>query len=130
MSRIPASVKDFINETKSVVFSTADGAPNSSVIFFKTVNEQDQIVLFDVFMKKNLLNLAKNPEVSIVVFNDATLRGYQLKGKAVYTTDAALVAAGNNVTSGFKLTTKGVVVVDVETVYNLSPGPNVGAIVE
>lgn len=128
MSKIPQNVKDFIGETKSVVFSTADGAPNSSVIFFKTVNEKDEIVLFDVFMNKNLANLQKNPEVSVVVFNDTTLQGYQLKGKVRYTTDEALVAAGNEITQKFKLATKGVAIVDVETVYNMAPGPKCGEV--
>lgn len=128
MSKIPQNVKDFINETKSVVFSTADGAPNSAVILFKTINEQDEIVLFDVFMNKNLANLKKNPQVSVVVFNDQTLEGYQLKGKVRYTTDDALVAAGNAVTQNFKLTTKGVAILDVEAVYNMAPGPKCGEV--
>jgi predicted pyridoxine 5'-phosphate oxidase superfamily flavin-nucleotide-binding protein len=125
MSKMNSEVKKLLEETKTWVLSTCAEKPNAIPVFFTAI-QNDSLVLFDVFMNKTLLNLEKNDNVAVTVFNDSTLQGYQLKGKAVYTKDAALLEKGNAATSKFHLTTKGAVVVEVKDVYVLTPGPNNG----
>ncbi|MFP3153489.1 hypothetical protein LQZ18_03510 [Lachnospiraceae bacterium ZAX-1] len=53
-------------------------------------------------------------------------KGYQLKGKAIYSKDAVLLEKGNTITSKFKLTAKGALIVEVKDVYVLTPDPDNG----
>jgi hypothetical protein len=57
-----------------------------------------------------------------------TLTGYQLKGTAQYSTDQPLVEEGNAITKNYNLTTKGAVIVNIDKVIVLSPGPDNGKV--
>ena len=126
MGKLNNDVKAFLNENAIWVFSTCGDVPNAIPIFFKKVDAQGNIILFDVFMKKSLANLAQNNKIALTVFNAQTLQGYQIKGIATYSTDAAFIKEGNERTSQMNLETKGAVIVDVQEVYVQSPGADVG----
>lgn len=126
MKKLNENVKTLLNNTKTWVMSTKDIAPNAVPILFKKVADDDTLILFDVFMKKSIENIKKNALVSVTIYDENTLEGYQLKGNATYSTDAALVAEGNSITSAFKLTTKGAVIVKVNETFVLTPGPDNG----
>lgn len=128
MGQLGNSVRGFLGETNIWVFATCGDKPNVGPIFFKKIDEQGNIVLFDVFMKKNLQNLVNNQNVALTVFNAQTLQGYQIKGTATYSTDDALIKAGNEQTSKMNLPTKGAVIINIEEVYVQTPGPDVGKI--
>ena len=126
MSKISNDVAAVLNEAPAWVLSTCSDKPNAAPIFFKKIGEDGTLVFFDVFMKKNLENLEKNPNVAVVAINAQTMQGYQLKGKGEYTTDEAIVAAGNEISSKMNLKVKGAVIVHVEDIYVLTPGPDNG----
>ena len=126
MKKLNENVKNLLNNTKAWVMSTKDATPNAVPLLFKKVANDDTLILFDVFMKKSIENIKKNAQVSVTVYDDTTLEGYQLKGTATHSTDAALVAEGNSITSPFKLTTKGAVIVKVDEIFVLTPGPDNG----
>ncbi|MDR1124468.1 MAG: pyridoxamine 5'-phosphate oxidase family protein [Deltaproteobacteria bacterium] len=126
MSKLNSEVKRFLQENSIWIFSTCSDKPNSAPVFFKKIDEQDNLVLFDVFMKKGLDNLAKNNHVAITVFNMQTLQGYQIKGTATYTIDEVLVKEGNSYSGKMNLVTKGVIIVKVDEVFIQTPGPDAG----
>ncbi|MFP3154983.1 pyridoxamine 5'-phosphate oxidase family protein [Lachnospiraceae bacterium ZAX-1] len=126
MSKLSNEVKKFLGENGIWVFATCSDKPNAGPVFFKKIDEQDNIILFDIFMNKRLENLAKNSNVSLTVFNAQTSQGYQICGTATYSTDAALVKEGNEQSGKMNLTTKGAVVIKAEDVYVQTPGPDVG----
>lgn len=126
MGKLSSEVKAFLQENDIWVFSTCSDKPNSAPVFFKKIDEQDNLVLFDVFMKKGLEDLTKNNHVAISVFNAKTLQGYQIKGTAAYATDEALVKEGNAFSGKMNLVTKGAVIVRVDEVFVQTPGPDAG----
>ena len=126
MSKLNNEVVTFLSKNDVWVLSTCDVTPNACPMYFKKIDKQGNLVLFDVFMKKGLENLAKNNKVAVTVFNVWTLQGYQLKGTAAYSTDPVLVAEGNKQTRKMNLPTKGAVIVSVEEVFVQTPGPDVG----
>lgn len=128
MGKLNEKAKKFLNETKTWILATTDDTPNAVPIFFKRIDDEDNLILFQVFMNKTIQNIQKNACVAVTVYNDETLQGYQLKGSATYTTDASLVAAGNAISSAFKLTTKGAVIIRVNETIILTPGVDNGKI--
>jgi hypothetical protein len=58
------------------------------------------------------------------------LQGYQLKGSAIYSADASLVAEGNVISSAYKLTIKGAFIIRVQEIIVLTPGPENGVILQ
>ena len=123
MYQLNERVTALFNKTKNCTLSTNGEYPNTIVIMFKEINK-GEIQLCDVFMNKTLANLEKDAHVSGVVYEG--LEGYQIKGTARWTDDAALVEASNAKTSQFGLKTKGVVIVTPESAEVLTPGPEVG----
>lgn len=126
MKKLNEAVKNLLNNSKTWIMSTKDTTPNAVPLLFKKVANDDTLVLFDVFMKKSIENIKKNGQVAITVYDENTLEGYQLKGTATHTTDANLITEGNTITNPFKLTTKGALLVKIDEVFVLTPGPDNG----
>ena len=126
MYTLKQEVKQLFAETKIWMVSTCADKPNAIPVFFTAVNDNDDLIIYDVFMRKTLENLKTNKNVSITVYNGSTMEGYQVKGTAQYSDDTSLVEKGNAITSSHKLTTKGVLIVKPEETFVLTPGPNNG----
>lgn len=120
------NVKKLLSNSKIWVMSTKDDSPNAVPILFKKIADDDSLVLYDVFMKKSIDNIKKNSLVSVTIYDENTLEGYQLKGTGTYTADKAIVEEGNAMTSKFKLVTKGAVIVKANETYILTPGGDNG----
>ena len=86
MAKLNDAVKELLGSAKTWVIATQGDTPNAVPILFKKVVEDDELVLFDVFMDTTIANIKKNGKVAISVHNDETLEGYQIKGDANYTT--------------------------------------------
>lgn len=129
MSKLNSEATALFNETGIWLLATYGDKPNAAPIAFKKIDENGNMVLFDVFMKKTVENLSKNSSVAISAYNDKTLQGYQVKGTAVYSTDKALLAEGDAAAAPLGLKTKGAVIVTVQEVYIQTPGPDVGKLI-
>lgn len=56
MGKLDQKIKDFLNETKTwILTTTADNTPNAVPIFFKKIDEENNLVLFQVFMNKTIV---------------------------------------------------------------------------
>lgn len=128
MNKLDDKVKSLLNNSKVWHIATMDDMPNVVPVLFKTIDENDNLVLFDVFMNKTEKNIKKNGKIALTVYDMETLKGYQLKGSAQYSTEQALVDGGNSVTKNFGLETKGAVIVKVNQIIVTSPGPDNGKI--
>ena len=128
MATINNEMKTLLDETDIWVLSTADrnGIPNAVPILFTALTENNRLLLVDNFMKKTVDNIAANPNVSISVWKDAT--GYQFKGKAIIETSGSNYEIGKKVVQAKEpeLIPKGAIVVDVDSIYITSPGPDAG----
>jgi len=124
MSEITAEMRKLLNETAIWVLATSDrdALPNAVPIFFTLVLENGKLLLVDNFMNKTIDNIQQNPMVSVSVWKDK--EGYQFKGIA------QLETSGTNFKLGKELAKdrnpKGVVTVEILSVYSTAPGPDAG----
>ena len=124
MGKLNSEVTNLLNETGIWILSTCSDKPNATPIGLKKIDADGNLVLWDVFMKKNKENISKNPNVAVLVYSDKTFQGYQIKGTAVYSTDAALISEGNLMAAAMNLQTKGAVIITVKEVFVQTPGPD------
>jgi hypothetical protein len=82
-------------------------------------------------MKKTMENLNTNPKVAVSVWKAGDSKGYQFKG------DVRIETSGSNFDDGVKmvkakepkLNPKAVVIVEVKSIYSITPGPDAGKLV-
>ncbi len=119
---------------KDLVFlSTAspDGIPNVVPIGFARPIDEDTILIADNYMNKTRQNLEKNPRISLVT-KDATKCPYQFKGTTEIFESGKyfdiVTEWGQNAMT--KLTPKAAVLMKIEEIYSIQPGPNAGKKIE
>ena len=128
MAKINNEMRTLLEETDIWVLATADsnGIPNAVPILFVKPMENNRLLLVDNFMKKTVDNIGVNPNVAISVWKDS--KGYQFKGKAKIETSGANYEIGKKVVQVKEpeATPKGIILVDVDSIYITSPGPDAG----
>ncbi len=133
MAKITDEMKDIVSKTKGFALATAtkDGDPHVIPVGFGKVLSDDEVLLVDVFMKKALKNIEANPKVAVSVWDYDSLKGYEFKGIAKIET------SGNAFEDGVKMVksvfpqfdAKAAVVVKVDSIYDVSAGPEAGKLV-
>jgi len=133
MAKITDEMKDIASKTKGFALATAtkDGTPHVIPVGFGKVLSDDEVLLVDVFMKKALENIEANPKVAVSVWDYNSLKGYEFKGIAKIET------SGNAFEDGVKMVksvfpqfdAKAAVVVKVDSIYDVSAGPEAGKLV-
>lgn len=126
-------IKELFDKVPAVVLATAgpDGIPNAVPIGSKKILDDETVLVSDQFMNKTLANMKANPKVSITFWEGQ--EGYQLKGTVIIETSGArfeetaawIEDMGNKI--GFPLKSKGAVILSIEEIYAVSPGPGAGA---
>ena len=117
-------------ETVSLGTSTPDGTPNTVPIGAKKIIDDETVLISDQFLNKTLANIKSNPKASVTYWEGT--EGYQLKGTVTVETSGEryeetarwIEELGNRV--GFPLKSKGVLILKVEEIYGVSPGPGAG----
>jgi predicted pyridoxine 5'-phosphate oxidase superfamily flavin-nucleotide-binding protein len=137
MGKITEEVKGVINQAKVVALATATeaGEPNVVPIAYKKVLSENELLLMSIFMRKTEENIKINPEVAVSAWytdSSGSSRGYQLKGKARIETSGKIFNEGTKIVKNTEpdLIPKGAVIINVETIYSISPGPNAGKQIE
>ena len=126
---IADKVKETLGNSRTWVLATAGETPNVVTTAFHEIGAGDQLIFYQVFLNKTVENVKAGSDAAVLANPDGSMEAYQLKGKASYTTDPELVAKGNAMAAPMGLEVKGAIVVDVDTVYVLTPGPDNGKIV-
>ena len=133
MAKITNEMKDIASKTKGFALATAtkDGDPHVIPVGFGKVLSDDEILLVDVFMKKALENIKANPKVAVSVWDYDGLKGYEFKGIArIETSGNAFEDSVKMVKSVFpQFDAKAAVIVKVDSIYDLTPGPEAGKLV-
>ncbi len=125
---ISDEVKKIVEDVKVWAVATANrnGLPNVVPIAYAKILSENQILLMDIFMKKTRKNIEENPNISLCAWNSES-EGYQFKGKAQVITSGKLFDEGAKwVKSKEDLSPKAAIVVNVETAYIITPGPDAG----
>lgn len=133
MAKITEEMKEVIQGAKVFAVATAskDGEPNVVPIAFGKMLSEDEILLVDNFMKKTMENLKANPKAAVSVWKAGDSKGYQFKG------DVRIETSGSNFDDGVKivkavepkLTPRAVVIVEVKSIYSITPGPDAGKLI-
>ncbi|MEN6291688.1 MAG: pyridoxamine 5'-phosphate oxidase family protein [Methanobacterium sp.] len=118
-------------ERENVVFfatSTADGTPNVVPIGFARPMDSKTIMIVDNYMNKTRKNLENNPKASLVP-RDASKCPYQFKGTVeVVESGKYFDEAVDWVKSvSSKHAPKAAILLKVEEIYSVQPGPEAGA---
>ena len=133
MVKITEEVKGVINQAKVVALATATeaGEPNVVPIAYKKVLSENELLLMSIFMSKTEENIKMNPEVAVSAWytdSSGSSKGYQLKGKARIEVSGKIFDEGTKMVQDTEpeLIPKGAVIINVGSVYSISPGPNAG----
>ena len=132
MAKMTRRMKELFEKLEVVTLgtSTPNGIPNTVPIGAKKIIDDETVLISDQFLNKTLVNIQSNPNVSVTYWEGT--EGYQLKGTATIETsgqryeDTArwIEAFGKQV--GFPLKSKGAVILKIEEIYGVSPGPGAG----
>jgi len=133
MVKITEEIKGVINQAKVVALATATeaGEPNVVPIAYKKVLSENELLLMSIFMRKTEENIKMNPEVAVSAWytdSSGSSKGYQLKGKARIETSGKIFDEGTKMVQDTEpeLIPKGAVIINVDSIYSISPGPDAG----
>lgn len=119
--KVPTAVLATVNDT---------GIPNAVPIGAKRILDDQTILISDQFFNKTLINMKKNDQVSVLFWEG--YEGYQLKGKVVIETsgprfeEAVQWIKELSAKLGFPLKSKGAVILKIDEIYGVAPGPGAG----
>ena len=132
MARMNERVKELLEKVPTAVLSTAtgDGQPNAVPVGAKKVLDDETVLISDQFFNKTRTNLETNPQAALTFWEGH--EGYQLKGTVTIETSgeryektaAWIEDLGNKL--GFPLKSKGAVIVNIDAIFGLAPGPGAG----
>jgi len=132
MARMTERMKELFKNVRTAVLATAslDGEVNAVPVGAKRVVDDETILISDQFFRKTRANLEANPRASVTFWEGH--EGYQFKGPVTietsgprYEETAAWVQALGD-KAGFPLKSKGIVVMKIEAIYGVAPGPEAG----
>ncbi len=109
--------------------ASPDGVPNATPKGSVRVIDDEHLVFADLFSRKTRENLLKNPKVAVIVVDEKTFKGYQIKGSAELLTAGELFEqmAEELKKAPMKLPPATYVVkITVEAVFDQSVGPEAG----
>ena len=132
MARMTEKIVELFEKVPTALLATAtpDGVPNAVPIGAKKIIDNETILISDQFFNKTLVNMKANPKVSVTFWEGHD--GYQIKGSVVIETTGSrfeetakwIEEMGNKI--GVPLKSKGAVILSIDEIYNLTPGPDAG----
>jgi uncharacterized protein len=132
MAKMTERMMELLKKVPAAILATAsgDGTPNAVPFGAKKIIDSETILISDQFFNKTLANLKANPKVALSFWEG--YEGYQLKGtitietsgKRYEETAAWIEDMGNKV--GMPLKSKGAVILKIDEIFGLSPGPGAG----
>ena len=133
MVKITEEMKSAIERAKVVVLATVNEArePNVVPIAYKKVLSENELLLMSIFMRKTEANIKMNPSVAVSVWytdSSGSSKGYQLKGKARIETSGKIFNEGTKMVQSTEpeLIPKSAVIINVDSIYSISPGSDAG----
>ncbi|MFP4226759.1 MAG: pyridoxamine 5'-phosphate oxidase family protein [Desulfobacterales bacterium] len=132
MAKMTDRMKELFEKVPAAVVATAtpDGEPNAVPVGAKKIIDDETILISDQFFNKTLANMKSNPRIAVSFWEGH--EGYQLKGSITIETSGKryeetakwIEEMGNK--AGFPLKSKGAVILKIEEIYGLAPGPGAG----
>jgi len=131
LARITAQMREVAEKAGALAIATATtrGEPNVVPMSFARLLPDDRILLMDNFLSKTMENIRANPRVAVSVWQQGPSEGYQFKGEARIETNGEVFEDGVKWVRGKSptLNPRAAVVVEVDSVYLLTPGLEAGS---
>jgi predicted pyridoxine 5'-phosphate oxidase superfamily flavin-nucleotide-binding protein len=138
--KIPDNVKAALNgalKSRRIVTGTASkaGVPNAVPMANIRFLDDDTIIVVDNYFLKTRKNLEENPQLTLSFWDMeekegklVTKEGYQIKGKVKIETSGQLYEKIKAEIKAMNpnLSAKAIILVKVEEIYDIKPGPNAG----
>ena len=132
MAQMTKRIRELFEKVPTAIFATAttQGVPNAVPVGAKRVLNDSTILISDQFFNKTLENLLANPSVAVSFWEGH--EGYQIKGTAAVETtgerfeETARWMEERSSKAGFPLKSKGAVVIHIDEIFGLAPGPGAG----
>ena len=132
MAKMTERMMEIFNKVPTAVLATAtaDGTPNAVPVGAKKIIDDETILISDQFFGKTLANMKANPKVTVTYWEGH--EGYQLKGTVTIETSGSrfeetakwIEEMGSK--AGFPLKSKGAVILKIDEIYGVAPGPGAG----
>lgn len=132
MAKMTERMMELFTKVPTAILATAteNGAPNAVPVGAKKIIDSETILISDQFFNKTLANLKTNPKVAVSFWEG--YEGYQIKGTATIETSgkryeetaAWIEDMGNK--AGMPLKSKGAVILKIDEIFGLAPGPGAG----
>lgn len=132
MAQMTKRIRELFEKVPTAIFatSTPEGVPNAVPVGAKRVIDDSTILISDQFFNKTLENIIANPSVAVSFWEGH--EGYQIKGTASVETagarfeETAKWMEERSAKAGFPLKSKGAVIIHIESIFGLAPGPGAG----
>jgi len=107
-------------ESEIVAFSTVGEGDLPNVVSVVEIKVfEDKLLITDNFFNKTRINLLKNKNVALAVWNKSGEVGYQIKGEAEYFTEGEWKKIVDEMKENEGLSHKGAVLVTVKEIWDL-----------
>ena len=132
MAKMTQRMKEVFEKHETVPLATTakDGTPNVVPVTLKKILDDETILVSDQFLNKTLQNMKDNAKATITAWDG--VEGYQFKGTVTIETSGPCfeetaqwvddVAKSMNL--NFK--SKGAVILKINEIFSVSPGPDAG----
>jgi predicted pyridoxine 5'-phosphate oxidase superfamily flavin-nucleotide-binding protein len=132
MAKMTERMQELLNKISTAVLATAtaDGTPNAVPIGAKKILDDETILISDQFFGKTLANMKANPKAALTFWEGH--EGYQIKGTITVETsgprfeETAKWIEEISTKAGFPLKSKGAVILKIDEIYGVAPGPGAG----
>jgi len=132
MAQMTERMQKLLEKVTTAVLATAttDGTPNAVPVGAKKIIDPETVLVSDQFFNKTIKNLQSNPTVSLMYWEGR--EGYQLKGAVTIETsgqrfdETARWIVERSQEVGFPLRSKGAIILKIEEIYAIGPGPKAG----
>ena len=132
MAKLTDKMKDVFAKAgvMALATSTVDGDVNVVPIGAIKLLDDETVLISDQYFDKTLTNMRSNPRVAVTYWADH--EGYQLKGRVTIETSgrrfeetvAWMKDFGEKI--GVPLKSKGAVIMTIEDIFDITPGPGAG----
>ncbi|MFP3952664.1 MAG: pyridoxamine 5'-phosphate oxidase family protein [Candidatus Acetothermia bacterium] len=126
---IPEKARDVLDKAKYVRVGTcSDGVPNINIVYYCKMIDEDKLLLADNYFNKTEYNLEQNPYMAVSARLPGESTAYELKGAVdIYTSGPTFEEMRRWVRSDSEdMPAKAAVVLNVERVFDQSPGDGAG----
>jgi predicted pyridoxine 5'-phosphate oxidase superfamily flavin-nucleotide-binding protein len=131
--QIPEDARSLMEEGKVIALATSSNEAIPNVVYMLQYwwYQPDMLVVGDVFMDATRRNVQENGFASFCVWDEKTDKSYKFKGTAKYETSGKAYEFANTNLHKKKPDKKfkGVVVITVTEVYDVSRGENAGRLI-